>query len=452
MELALSTFPLWRLMAMLGVFVGLMATCVVVGVAASPTVLEGHTVAFGPREERWEAGVNVSALNQALFVGVVVETTRMDATAIKEVEAEVAVWGRDGESEWKEVARRVENLRLVCHEGDDACEPVQVASVAFLVHGEYRVSVERTRLGPVWLTGARMEFEVVNAQFTLFEMYCRAALLAMNVGVGVFFVVSLRSFPFAEWALEQKWTLLLLCCLVGLNDPLFWLSLRWAIFDALDQLLMTGFLSVLMLYWLVMFDSLRLPNPNDRSFKQFFAPKLALMGSFWIALLTVFLGAELLAFSHPLVIVALAIQLLLTVLYVLWLGYIVVKLFPQLRVQLRVLFFFCFTSGVIVLTVAGILFGLLGPLGGSALEFLAFFGLFNFYTFALAFSYYPAKTQRGLEIISIGGGSEGEDFAASDLELSSSSSSNDFEISLSDVGMAPKQQLDDNDLEIGLAD
>jgi hypothetical protein len=103
-----------------------------------------------------------------------------------------------------------------------------------------------------------------------------------------------------------------------------------------------------------------------------------------------------------------------------------------------VLFFFCFTCGVIVLTVGGILFGLLGPLRASATEFLAFFGLFNFYCFVLAVSYLPARgggpQQRGLEIIQIG--SSEDDVMASDLSMSST----DFEISLSDVGISQPAQ------------
>ena len=99
-----------------------------------------------------------------------------------------------------------------------------------------------------------------------------------------------------------------------------------------------------------------------------------------------------------------------------------------------------------MLTVGGILFGLLGPLRASATEFLAFFGLFNFYCFVLAVSYLPARDggpqQRGLEIIQIG---SDDDMMASDLSLSSST---DFEISLSDVGIRQPAQALAEDFEL----
>lgn len=89
-----------------------------------------------------------------------------------------------------------------------------------------------------------------------------------------------------------------------------------------------------------------------------------------------------------------------------------------------------------VVTLAGILFGFLGPLRASGTEFLAFFGLFNFYTFVLVICYLPGSSGSssvGPTAVAAGdrvqiGGSEN----SSDFE---DFSTNDFEISLSDVGM-----------------
>jgi hypothetical protein len=148
------------------------------------------------------------------------------------------------------------------------------------------------------------------------------------------FLWRLRGFRLSEWAVEQKWTLVLLASLVGLNDPFFALSLRWGFFDVLDQLLAAWFLAVLLLFWLVMFDTVRRPRPEDRPVKTFLLPKLALVGSLWLSLTVLYLLVELLDdASHPATVVVFVLTMLLTSGYIFWLGFIFVKLYPQLQVH-----------------------------------------------------------------------------------------------------------------------
>ena len=267
----------------------------------------------------------------------------------------------------------------------------------------------------------------------MFELISRAVFALLALGFGGLFWWRLKRVPFAEWADEQKWTLLLLVSLFGLDDPFFVLSVKFAFFDAVDQLMAAWFLSVLLLFWLVMLDSMmRVQETSSRSFKLFYLPKLALVGAFWAAVSSLYLTAELLDdFTHPAVVACFILMLVFASVYLFWIVFLVIKLIPMLQqAQLRVRFFSLFTAVVMVLTIAGIVFGFLGPLRESATQFLAFFGLFNFYTFVLIICYLPGPESpppvAGDRIQLSGNG------LSSDLE---DFSTNDFEISLSDVGM-----------------
>lgn len=56
----------------------------------------------------------------------------------------------------------------------------------------------------------------------------------------------------------------------------------------LNQFLLSSFLFVLLLFWLVIFDAFRKKTPLARSYKRFYAPKVALMLVFWILAIAIY--------------------------------------------------------------------------------------------------------------------------------------------------------------------
>jgi hypothetical protein len=59
--------------------------------------------------------------------------------------------------------------------------------------------------------------------------------------------------------------------------------------------------------------------------------------------------------------------------------------------SLRLKFFGVFTLIVIVIVVAGVLFGAIGPVDNNAAQLLSFLSLFNLYIYILAFVYFPTR-------------------------------------------------------------
>lgn len=56
----------------------------------------------------------------------------------------------------------------------------------------------------------------------------------------------------------------------------------------LNQFLLSSFLFVLLLFWLVIFDAFRKKTPLARSYRRFYAPKAALMLLFWILAIAIY--------------------------------------------------------------------------------------------------------------------------------------------------------------------
>ena len=441
MELALSSFSVRKLALLVGLFCLLLVGCLMVGLFASPKFVVFEEQEFAA-DDQWLQTVSLSPLNQGMVASVVFQANVAGVSVTKHVEALVTLRGRNsGSSSWTTVWQRRQGMAVVCVEGGDDCEEVEVARVPYLVFESYETEVALLK-PPSWITGVRMVTEYVSGQFTLFEIVCRAVFAFLAVCFGGFFLWKLRSTPFRDWADEQKWLLALLVAVLAFDNPLFALSVKWAFFDVVDQLVASSFLSVLLLFWIVVIDSLvRSQEGSSRSFKYFYLPKLALVGVFWIATSSLYLTAELLDdFSHPAVIVCFVLTLLIASGYLFWICFLVFKLVPILRhAQLRVRFFAVFTLGVIAVTICGILFGFLGPLQVTGTEIIVYFALFNGYTFVLVVCYLPNNA------VGTNGGIGGQ--GGDRIQISSSSSSqvglsdledfstNDFEISLSDVGM-----------------
>ncbi len=60
-----------------------------------------------------------------------------------------------------------------------------------------------------------------NPEFTRMEIWFRFFFLLSTLCVGVAFVASMRSYGLDDWAIEQKWSVLLLVLLAAYDDPLF---------------------------------------------------------------------------------------------------------------------------------------------------------------------------------------------------------------------------------------
>ena len=133
--------------------------------------------------------------------------------------------------------------------------------------------------------GLCLQFKGYNPAFSQLELLVRLLLAALALGATIWFLESLRGFPYACWSLEQRWTSWLLPLLLLYDNPVFALSLVWSSWvpRVLDSLFQVSFVAALLLFWLCLFHGLR---DVGRSWMWFWGPKLGLVGLMWGAALS----------------------------------------------------------------------------------------------------------------------------------------------------------------------
>lgn len=151
-----------------------------------------------------------------------------------------------------------------------------------------------------------------------------------------------------------------------------------------------------------MFDGIR-TEPQDQTFKKFYLPKIVLIGLFWIFAVVIFTWTELVSINEPEAsldqnggyVFFYVCLLLIVIVYAFWLMYVVFRAISSTDsmpyLSLRLKFFGVFTLVVVVITVAGVLFGAIGPIENNAAQLLSFLSLFNLYVYILAFVYFPTR-------------------------------------------------------------
>jgi len=246
-------------------------------------------------------------------------------------------------------------------------------------------------------------FRFTNHSYTLFELWFRFVFLVISFIFVIVFAHKMKTFPWRDWTLEQRWAIVLLLGLMAYNNPFFPLEIltnNWfPIF--FNRVLYLSFIVILLLFWLVTFDGIR-KETVDRSFGKFYLPKIVLVGGFWLCAVVVYTWIQQVQlkdpnndpYSLPGLIFFEVVMLIILIVYVFWLVIVVcrscgdARTLPFLGERLKILG--GFTLAVIIVVVAGLIFGAVSNFNNAA-EFTSYVSLFNLYVYVLAFFYMPSQ-------------------------------------------------------------
>ena len=301
--------------------------------------------------------------------------------------------------------------------GSRASARVSLLSLTSVQYSKLMLTV--TMQGPVRdisaaaMTNVTAEFQLLtmNEHFTLFEVSFKYAFMTAAFLAWIGFLCSMSSVPRAAQSLEQHSAGWMLGALVLFNEPLFAAAVTapsptWAVISSFGQVF--GF-SVLLGYWLVLFDAARLLG-EDRGRSSASLPTTAW---FWVpkVMLVSFLGVALLAMQW-LVVYSLSTDpaydvwsegslgstlagfiLFLAALYFVWMAVLAVLVVRVIRFtppSQRLLFFL--TLIAFIMTLAA-LFG--GSFFGnvSGILFLSSYAGVNMYVLANAAVAWPDKLE-----------------------------------------------------------
>eukprot|EP01006_Ploeotia_vitrea_P000789 TRINITY_DN103653_c0_g1_i1.p1 TRINITY_DN103653_c0_g1~~TRINITY_DN103653_c0_g1_i1.p1 ORF type:complete len:550 (-),score=47.93 TRINITY_DN103653_c0_g1_i1:42-1634(-) len=251
--------------------------------------------------------------------------------------------------------------------------------------------------------------------FTEFELYFRYMFVFVSMVVTVAFWITNRMYnPWRGFALEQKWTLILLVSLVLFNNPFFFFTVvvdSW-FFPFLNLVFVNSFLIIYLLCLLLFSDNL-LKRHKRMSTEWFYLPKLILIGSLWFVGLVSFLVSrrkqrddiamnDLENLSETGVAFFKVFAGIILGIYGLWLLYLITMLVIQWvedtrhYLPRRVKFLWLLALLMLFGIVAGYYTLVLRQDEQmKAIEFFAFFALYNLHVYLLALMYYPTGPTTG---------------------------------------------------------
>ncbi|XP_065170507.1 transmembrane protein 181 [Atheta coriaria] len=258
-------------------------------------------------------------------------------------------------------------------------------------------------------------FITYNPGFTQIEIWFRFIFLLATFIITCWFAHTLKRYAISDWSIEQKWMSLLLPMLLFYNNPIFplmFLVNSWlpGMYDAMAQ---ATFLAALLLFWLCVYHGLR---QNERRFMVFYLPKLIVVGMLWFA--AIILGTwerynemQDPTYSHIVdtnnyyrlkVFFFVSGGIYITYLLLLLLrAYTELRSMPFFDMRLKFLTLLMLVVLFISLIITALRFGFgvlednfvaqLSTHYNSSAQFMSFYGLLNFYVYAMAYVYAPGN-------------------------------------------------------------
>ncbi|XP_071569724.1 transmembrane protein 181-like [Temnothorax nylanderi] len=302
-----------------------------------------------------------------------------------------------------------------------SCEELVVAHLGFLDYSYYIITVRFHGLESFHQRYTIREltfyFKNYNPAFTQIEIWFRLIFLLTTFGVMCWFGHSLRKYPLHDWSIEQKWISILLPLLILYNNPLFpmtFLVNSW-VPGMLDAILQTTFLCAILMFWLCVYHGLR---QNERRLITFYLPKLLVVGMLWGAALTLATWLRCTELEDPTYNYVLDTSnyygfkvFFFTVggFYIAYLLLLILKAYSELRsmpyfdLRLRFLTLLAAVVAGVCSLVTARQFGAgvledsfasrLSTYYRTSAQFMALYGLLNFYLYTMAYVYAPALQQ-----------------------------------------------------------
>ncbi|XP_011303897.1 transmembrane protein 181 isoform X1 [Fopius arisanus] len=302
-----------------------------------------------------------------------------------------------------------------------SCEELVVAHLGSLDYTHYMITVRFYGLEGFHqrytIRDLMFYFKNYNPAFTQIEIWFRLIFLLAAFIMTCWFGHSLRKYPVTDWSIEQKWISILLPLLILYNNPLFpmiFLLNSW-VPGMLDAIMQTTFLCAILMFWLCVYHGLR---QNERKIATFYLPKFLVIGCLWVAALILATWLRCTELEDPTYNYVLDTSnyyglkvFFFTVggIYIAYLALLMLRAYSELRsmpyfdLRLRFLTLLAvIVAGVCALVTArqfgaGVLedsfASRLSTYYRTSAQFMALYGLLNFYLYTMAYVYSPGIQQ-----------------------------------------------------------
>ncbi|KAJ0406754.1 hypothetical protein ATCC90586_009403 [Pythium insidiosum] len=307
-------------------------------------------------------------------------------------------------------ASRVLPIHVDCRKGAIMCDSAFFLRFTDIVYEQYKVDVLFNATAsdvPLPFNGRDPQFRKTwgSAAFTNWMIGVKMFFLVLAIAMVVWYNSKLNMLSLREQNLEQGWVVALGASLVLFNDPFYIAEAATGgdAFRLLSLLFQVTFFQMLLLFWLVALDNMRLQGRESGvSNACFFVPKVLFITVFWFFMVLYYgyikfygnndLTWDPLAtnarFSHLRAFVGIC-----SVVYLAWFVVLCVlshKEFKSKRPRYRYLLALSFV--LVIVCFAGLGAGSFSPTPRSAGAWTSFMALFNVYVLMLSYLYAPSAT------------------------------------------------------------
>ncbi|GLE05067.1 hypothetical protein PINS_up014051 [Pythium insidiosum] len=305
-------------------------------------------------------------------------------------------------------ANRVLPIHVDCRKDAIMCDSAFFLRFSDIVYEQYKVDVLFNATSsdvPLPFNGRDPQFRKTwgTTAFTNWMLGIKLFFLLLAIAMVVWYNVKLNMLSLREQNLEQGWIVALGASLVLFNDPFYAAEAATGgdAFRLLSLLFQVTFFQILLLFWLVALDNMRLQGRESGvSNACFFVPKVLFIIVFWFFMMLYygyikFFGNNDLTwdplatnarFSHLRAVVGVC-----SVAYLVWFVVLCVMSrneFKSKRPRYRYLLALSFV--LVIVCFAGLGAGSFSPTPRSAGAWTSFMALFNVYVLMLSYLYAPS--------------------------------------------------------------
>lgn len=302
---------------------------------------------------------------------------------------------------------RQQTLTIECAKDELFCDSQYFLRFGEIDYSDYQIDVLFNASEPLPLVGVDVQFKKTwgDEAFTNWVIGVRTFFLLASALVAVWYNVTLNKLSVRAQNLEQGWVATVTVMLFFFNDPFYVVEANYGgnPVKIMSVLFHVTFFQVLLLFWLVQLDNLRLQGKvQGVSNTQFFVPKLAFIAFFWLMNALYHGYMKYYANNDPTwnplatnanFALVQAVCAAMSVFYLLWATYLVLASHQEIRARrVRYRYLVLLTFFMVVMAFVGLRIGAISPAPPSGGQWTSFQALFNVYVFTIAFLYAPSAT------------------------------------------------------------
>ncbi|RLN98140.1 hypothetical protein BBJ28_00002467 [Nothophytophthora sp. Chile5] len=302
---------------------------------------------------------------------------------------------------------RQRTVTIECEQGEAYCTQEYFLRFGDIDFSDYQIDVLFNSTESLALNGSNVQFRKTwgTEAFTNWLIGMKLFFMFLSVFVAAWYIFCINKLSSREQNIEQGWVIALAVALVFFNDPFYFAEAAFGSNPV--RILSVGFqvtfFQLLLLFWLIAIDNLRLQGKESGvSNSQFFAPKIIFTAFFWF-IMVLYYGYQKYNSNNDVTwdpleangtfALVKVLCTMLSIIYILWFGLLVLMSTAEILARrMRYRYLVGLNLLMVIASFAGLGGGVFSPAPPSGGAWTSLQALFNVYVFTLCYLHAPSAT------------------------------------------------------------